>query len=218
MAEQLIHPAFPQAALDRMTANAVTGLRRQKDQPNYIAGRILANVVYGCVASVHPHVRPRRVSARSRAMTSSRSTTQLLSAAEHLARRSPGDITADQAAAHAETAFARWEQLGPKASVDIIAPRGSRPRRSTCHDRPGSPQSLIVTGHLGPRRDVPEYFALSLMNTALGGAFNSRLNLNLREQRHFTYGAGSSFSYRPVPRSDCSPRVRRFRPRRPTVR
>ena len=47
MADQLLHPAYPQAALDRIKANAIARLRRLQDQPEYLAGRVLANAVYG---------------------------------------------------------------------------------------------------------------------------------------------------------------------------
>jgi predicted Zn-dependent peptidase len=56
-----------------------------------------------------------------------------------------------------------------------------------------------VAGQVGPRRDVPEYYALELLNTVLGGAFNSRINLSLREAHGWTYGASSAFLYRVVP-------------------
>lgn len=60
--------------------------------------------------------------------------------------------------------------------------------------KPG-PQSIIMMGHHGPKRDVDgEYFKSNVMNYAFGGAFNSRLNLNLREDKGFTYGISSGFS------------------------
>jgi predicted Zn-dependent peptidase len=197
MAEQLMNPAFPQAALERLKGNAVTGLRRQKDQPNYIAGRILANVVFG---PTHQYTRT-----TTEASVSSVTRDDVVAFYQQYYRPQNvslvivGDISVDAAAAHAEKAFAQWAQSGPKASIDIAAPAGPATTTIYLHDRPGSPQSFVVAGQLGPRRDAPEYFALSLLNTTLGGGFNSRLNLNLREQRHFTYGAGSGFSYRPVP-------------------
>ena len=54
-------------------------------------------------------------------------------------------------------------------------------------------------GELGPPRDSKDYYALELLNTVLGGAFNSRLNLSLREVHGFTYGANSGFAYRRIP-------------------
>jgi len=66
-------------------------------------------------------------------------------------------------------------------------------------DRPGAPQSEIRVGRLGPSRATPEYFALSVMNAALGGQFVSRINLNLREAKGYTYGARSGFDFRVGP-------------------
>ena len=61
-------------------------------------------------------------------------------------------------------------------------------------DKPGAAQSVIRIGHVGVARTTPDYFALQVLNTILGGAFTSRLNQNLRETHGYTYGAFSQFS------------------------
>jgi zinc protease len=66
-------------------------------------------------------------------------------------------------------------------------------------DKPGAAQSVIVIGAAGVERTNPDYAAIEVMNTLLGGSFSSRLNSNLREEKGYTYGAGSGFSYRPLP-------------------
>ena len=66
-------------------------------------------------------------------------------------------------------------------------------------DRPGAVQSEIRIGHIGVPRNTPDYFPITVMNTILGGAFSSRLNLNLREKEGFTYGVRSSFVMRRAP-------------------
>jgi zinc protease len=63
-------------------------------------------------------------------------------------------------------------------------------------DRPGAPQSELRLGHVGLRRDHPDYFDVVVMNAILGGVFNSRINMNLREKNAFTYGAFSAFEWR----------------------
>ncbi len=63
-------------------------------------------------------------------------------------------------------------------------------------DRPGSPQSEIRIGHLGVARSTPDFHALSVLNTILGGQFGSRLNQLLREDRGYTYGVHTSFDMR----------------------
>ena len=63
-------------------------------------------------------------------------------------------------------------------------------------DKPGAPQSQIRIGWIGVPRSTADYFPIQVMNTILGGAFSSRLNLNLREKHGYTYGASSSFDMR----------------------
>jgi zinc protease len=64
-------------------------------------------------------------------------------------------------------------------------------------DKKDSPQSEVVLGHISKGRHTPDFFAKALMNAVLGGQFSSRINLNLREDKGYTYGATSSFSYNP---------------------
>lgn len=66
-------------------------------------------------------------------------------------------------------------------------------------DKPGAAQSVIALARPGVERSNPDYYAIQVMNTILGGSFSSRLNQNLRETKGWTYGAGSGFAYRPVP-------------------
>jgi predicted Zn-dependent peptidase len=61
-------------------------------------------------------------------------------------------------------------------------------------DKPGAAQSVIRIGHVGPARTTPDWYALEVLNTILGGAFTSRLNQNLRETHSYTYGAFSQFA------------------------
>ena len=63
-------------------------------------------------------------------------------------------------------------------------------------DRPGAPQSEIRVGHVGAPRRIDDFHALSVMNAMLGGLFNSRLNMLLREERGYTYGVNSGFDLR----------------------
>ena len=60
-------------------------------------------------------------------------------------------------------------------------------------DKPGSVQSVLIAGHLAPPTSNPDEIAIETMNTVLGGSFTSRLNMNLREDKHWSYGARSVF-------------------------
>src|SRR5205085_598948 len=77
------------------------------------------------------------------------------------------------------------------------AGKPARESRATHHIvRPGSPQSELRIGHVGVPRVNPDYFDIVVMNAILGGLFNSRINLNLREAHAYTYGAFSGFDWR----------------------
>jgi zinc protease len=62
-------------------------------------------------------------------------------------------------------------------------------------DKPGAAQSTFAIGRPGPPRDTPDFYALQVMNTMLGGMFQSRLNANIREEKGYSYGVSSSFGY-----------------------
>jgi zinc protease len=105
----------------------------------------------------------------------------------------------DQAAIDAaQTCLADWQS----EPAPVLTPNyGSVPQRAVVHiiDRPGSVQSEIRLGHPGPTRQDPDYFAIQVVNSILGGAFTSRLNMNLREKQGFTYGVRSQFAFRRGP-------------------
>jgi zinc protease len=196
MAEQFLNPAFPQAALDRHKAQVIAELQRARDDPGYVADRIVTARLYG---EGHPY-------ARRETPASIRSITRDDVVGFHRRYYRPpnvrivvaGDISADQAVMKLDRTFG---QLAAGTSGDLRPPR-ALPIDSLVvylYDRPGSAQSSIVAARFGPPRGSPDRDALELLNTVLGGAFNSRLNLSLREQHHFAYFAQSSLNFPPPP-------------------
>jgi predicted Zn-dependent peptidase len=197
MADQLIHPVFPQSSLDRVKANTIAALKREQDDPDYLAGRVFDNTVYGVG---HPWARtatPRSVAAITRSDL-------LMFHQTYIAPRNvtfvvSGDITPDAAVAALQKAFGAWHTIGKNGDLLAPPPKGPGPTTIYLYDRPSSAQSVIVAGQLGPRREPAVFFPLQLGNTVLGGAFNSRLNLDLRERHGYTYGASSEFAFRRLP-------------------
>lgn len=195
MADQLMHPSFPEDALTRVKANQVAAITRAKESPYYLATRAAA-VIYG---KGHPY-------ARSATEAEVNSLTRAdIEAFYDKYYRPPnvtlvvgGDITPEQAVAKLSHAFGTWKS-GDKATTTIPAPKGVSSETIYLVDRPSSPQTVFLIGAIGPPRDAPDFFATDLANITLGGAFTSRVNLNLREDKHYTYGANSFFSYRRVP-------------------
>ncbi|MBP1704845.1 MAG: peptidase domain protein [Chloroflexi bacterium] len=111
-----------------------------------------------------------------------------------------GDLDGVDAQAMAESLFG---DLVPDSAADPAATpaSGGAVERTFVHlvHRPGSVQSEIRIGHVGLARRNPGYHAVVVMSAILGGLFNSRLNLKLREEKGYTYGAGAGFDMRRLP-------------------
>jgi zinc protease len=104
-----------------------------------------------------------------------------------------GDFDEDALPRVLEAALGGW-QAGP-VPPRVPTPPLPRMPRLVLVDRPGAPQSVVRFVSPGTDRLSPDRPALSMLNAVLGGSFTSRLNFNLREQKGYTYGAGSSFSF-----------------------
>ncbi|MDP9348296.1 MAG: insulinase family protein, partial [Gemmatimonadota bacterium] len=109
-----------------------------------------------------------------------------------------GDVTPEEALVLAERRFGGWAGASSPAG-DADASPYPPPVGIVVVDRPGSVQSEIRAGHVGISLTDPDYFRVQVMNQILGGAFASRLNLNLRERHGYTYGVSSSFTPRRKP-------------------
>jgi zinc protease len=110
-----------------------------------------------------------------------------------------GDIKPDAAVAKLEKVFGSWAKGGKRVMHDVPPVAPASATTVYLYDRPGSPQSVLLAGEMGPPRDTPDYYALEVMNADIGGMFNSRLNLDLREKHAYTYGANSGYEFRTAP-------------------
>ena len=91
------------------------------------------------------------------------------------------------------SARGRRRRRGTPEKLPAVARTGGR--ADYLVDKPGAPQSQIRIGWIGVPRSTPDYFPIQVMNTVLGGSFTSRLNINLREEHGYTYGASSSLRH-----------------------
>jgi zinc protease len=105
-----------------------------------------------------------------------------------------GDISMSELRAMAEKAFGAW-QRGTPAQPALGAP-ATTSARVVIVDKPGSPQTQLRVASIGAPRSSPDFRPMQVMNLALGGLFSSRINMNLREEHGYTYGANSQFSFR----------------------
>jgi zinc protease len=106
-----------------------------------------------------------------------------------------GNLSSGSVRTTAEAAFGGWQGPEPPQPGAVSLPRAERVQ-VVLVEHPGAVQSEIRIGHVGVPRNTPDFFSIVVMNTILGGAFSSRLNLNLRERHGFTYAVSSSFVMR----------------------
>ncbi|MEO5565923.1 MAG: pitrilysin family protein [Luteimonas sp.] len=193
-ADMLRKPRFEQKEIDRVKATWLAGIAQEKARPNGAALRVLPPLLYG---EGHPYAIPFSGTG-SEASIAALSRDGLL--AYHDAYVRPqgatlivvGDTTMAQIKPKLEAAFGNWKGNGeaPKAAVVPMVQRPSATRVFLI-DQPGAIQANIFAGELMPSTKDAGATVLDFANTVLGGQFSSRLNMNLREDKHWAYGAYS---------------------------
>jgi zinc protease len=182
------NPAFREADFEREKARQIAAIQSAKRQPEAIAGRVLSPLLYG---ASHPYGR-----IQTEAAVQSISREDLVRFHRDWFRPDGstlivvGDLTMAQLRPQLETAFANWK---PGAPQRIEIPRPARPPRPALYlvDQPGALQSVIAAAGVVPPRNARDEIGIEAFNNVLGGGFVSRLNLNLREDKHWSYGASS---------------------------
>ena len=224
LAELALEPSFPDREVQRLREERLNDLRQAMADPRRRVERAYAEAIYapgaayarplgGTEASVSDLGRDALVERHRRLMRP-----------EHCTLIVCGDLGGVPFDDAIEAAFGGWSvgveardasggggeapgsaapggaALGPPepAPADVVpgAPDREGKRRVVIVDRPGAPQSEVRVGHVGLPRRIPDFHAVSVMNTLLGGLFNSRLNRLLREERGYTYGVSSAFDMR----------------------
>ena len=199
MADVVLRPTFPPEELERLRKERLTSMLQARDDPSSVASLSFPKIVFGQHRyGVSLAGTPTTVGAFS--AEDVRAFYQSHYRPDAATLIVVGDVQADAVVAQLESAFGAWK---PQGAVSPVNPPPSAPqlgaRQVYIIDKPGAPQSQIVIGAVGVARSTPDYFALQVMNTVLGGSFTSRLNQNLREEHGYTYGAGSGFSMRLAP-------------------
>lgn len=193
MSDMLMNPSFPADALARRKGQLLVSLTQQKDQPNAIANNVFSKVLYG---DVHPYG---RVTHEKTVNAITRDDIVAFHQAYYRPGRAivtvVGDVEPALVRAAFEKAFASWQPGGERPSFAYPSVPASRARTIFLVDKPKSAQSVFSMGIPGPSRDTPDYYAIQVMNTILGGLFQSRLNHLIREVKGYSYGVGSGFDY-----------------------
>jgi len=197
MADIAIRPAFPDNELERLRKERLTSLLQIRDNPPAIGSVAFPRLVYG---ETH-----RYGTGLAGTTTSVTALTGADLKAFHAAQYHPanahlivvGDVQPKAALDMLEKSFGSWKAApGAVAAPRPLTAPEARPRTVFLIDKPGAAQSIIRIGWSGVPRSTPDYYAIQVLNTILGGSFTSRLNTNLRETHGYAYGAGSSFDMR----------------------
>jgi len=194
MADVLLRPRFPADELERKRISRLTSLLQAHDEPNAVAAVLFNSALYG---DRHPYgFSPfsNESSIRSYSVEDLRDFYENYFRPNNAVLIVVGDVTAGDVMPKLERAFGGWEP-GEIPTPSWPSVNQVDDREVLLVDKPGAPQSVIRIGRIGVARNTNDYYALEVMNTILGGAFTSRLNQNLREDKGYTYGAFSSFSF-----------------------
>jgi predicted Zn-dependent peptidase len=190
-AEVIRWPSFPAEEVDRYKSTTVRGQQNIRAQPGFLAQERLYQAIYGS----HPASLVVAPADAIKKFTSA--DLRRFHDENYLPNNSilaiAGDVRLKDILPKIEKAFGDWKS-GAVTAATIPAVPSQGPTRIYLIDRPGSVQTVFQIGSLGIERTNPDYVALSIMNRILGGGPSSRLFLNIREDKGYTYSVGSNIS------------------------
>ena len=194
LADVLQNATFPDSEVELAKRNAVENLRSQEADPSFLARRALAKAVF----ADHPY------SVISGTQASIKEATAENLRHEYAKRFRPdqavlvavGDFQPDKLVATIESLFGNWSVPKDPPLAAVQKPSRPAPHEVFYVERAGSVQTNILVGTLGPTRDDPDYASTQVANAVYGGMFGSRLTLNIREDKGYTYSPGSALASR----------------------
>lgn len=194
LADVALNPSFPENEVKLIRENTKESLRQQRAQPSFLATEMVSRIIFGehPYSKIAPTIDSLEATTREKLVEFHRSQFVPNNAVLVVA----GDVDPDAQIQRAENLFADWKPGAVQADkFPEPPPRSSR--SAYLVDRPGSAQSNIVIANGGGiTRTSPDYFPMLLMHTVLGANASSRLFMNLREDKGYTYGAYSSLDAR----------------------
>jgi zinc protease len=193
-ADVILNPSFPQRDFERLKKQRLVQIQREKSEPVGMALRVLPGLLYG---EGHAYANPWTGSG-TEASTARIGRNALVAfhrtwfKPNHATIVVTGATTMAEIRPKLERLFATWKPGEIPAKNIGQVPQQSKPTVYLL-DRPGSIQSLILVGNLAAPKANPDEQAIETMNEVLGGSFTSRINMNLREDKHWSYGAFTFF-------------------------
>jgi zinc protease len=193
MAEVVLQPSFPENEVELAKQNTKESLVQQRAQPSFLASEMVSRVMFGDhpYAIVAPTPESIDRSTRDQFVKFHRERFVPNSAVFIVV----GDVNREQIVKQLESLFSTWER-GADLVTDFPAPPVRTNKTAYLVDRRGSAQSNIVIANSGIIRTSPDYFPMLLMHTVLGANASSRLFMNLREDKGYTYGAYTNLDAR----------------------
>ncbi len=194
MADLVRRPSFPVEEIDRQRRSRLASLVQQRENAGQVAAVAMNAALYG---PAHPYGYMELGTEGSNTAVT-RDDMQMFWSQNFVPNNAAlvvsGQVTVADLEPLVEKAFGDWQRGTPaQPSLGSAATTGAR---VVFVDKPGAPQTQVRVASIGVSRSTPDYEPLVVMNEALGGLFSSRINLNLREQHGYTYGAGSRFVFR----------------------
>lgn len=188
----ILNPSFPESDFNRLKSQILSAIQREKVTPTSMALRVFPKILYG---KDHAYGNPLTGSGTEESVRKI-SREDLIK--YHQTWFKPnnatlvvvGDITMGELLPKLEKFFSNWKP-GKVPKKNITPVEHKQKSEIYILDRPGSLQSLIFAGHIAPSSNDPDDIAIEMMNTIFGGTFTSRINMNLREDKHWSYGASS---------------------------
>jgi zinc protease len=193
IAEVVLEPSFPENEVELAKQNTKESLRQQRAQPSFLASEMVSRVMFG----EHPYSvvapTPESIDRSSREEFVKFHRTKFVP--NNAVFIVVGDVHHEEMVGRVESLFSTWER-GENLVANFPKPPARTKRTAYLVDRHGSAQSNIVIANLGITRTSPDYFPMLLMHTVLGATASSRLFMNLREDKGYTYGAYSNLDAR----------------------
>ncbi|HXL84248.1 MAG TPA: pitrilysin family protein [Casimicrobiaceae bacterium] len=193
------HPAFPADEIERQRKSRLSTIAESREHGGALADVAFARALYG---PAHPYGNSAigtEASVKRIGEADLRSLWQRHFRPDKSALIVVGAIDAASLKALVERQWGGWQPASAAIANTPPAKAVTSTARVIIVDRPGAPQTELRFGRIGTVRTTPDFAALQVLNEAFGGAFSSRLNLDLREDKGYTYGVGSRFSYGRMP-------------------
>ena len=194
VADVTLRPAFPADEIERQRASRLAQIVQQRDNPAQVAAQVVAAALYG---PKHPYGYSEigtEASVKAIGREDMLAFWKQNFVPNNAALVVAGDISMAELRALAEKAFGGWERGAPVRPA--LGTPATTQAKVVIVDKPGAPQTQLRVAAVGAPRSSPDFRPLQVMNMALGGLFSSRINMNLREEHGYSYGASSQFTFR----------------------